>query len=448
MSFSKAEPTMNNRLIRTQISFCVIVQLMSLFCTRHSIAEDQVTAPVFHPVEAKLVKPRAGLGNVLEKLKAGKEVKVAYFGGSITAAAGWRVYTKEWFSKQFSAAKVEEIHAAIGGTGSDLGVFRVGHDVIEKKPDLVFIEFAVNDGGAKPEQIWRCFDGIIRQIWKADPKTDICFVYTYRVGYEKELGEGVCPQAASAMELIADHYDIPSINVALKVVELQMADKLVYQSAEKVAEGLIRFSEDGVHPLDEGHKIYSEVVAEGITAMEKVSNPIDHTQLLEKAFVTDNWDQAKMVPISRQMLEGDWQELDAEATFSKRFGNRMGVIWESKKPGSKLSFKVRGTAVKIYDLLAPDGGQVTITVDGKTQSKPVPRFDSYCTYERIATLSIADNLDPKVEHTVSLEIHPDQPDRTPVAFRLKDPEKELKEAKYQGTNVRVSQILVLGDVVK
>ena len=34
-----------------------------------------------------------------------------------------------------------------------------------------------------------------------------------------------------------------------------------------------------------------------------------------------------------------------------------------------------------------------------------------------------------------------------MAFRLKDPAKELKAAKYQGTKLRVSQILLLGELV-
>jgi hypothetical protein len=78
----------------------------------------------------------------------------------------------------------------------------------------------------------------------------------------------------------------------------------------------------------------------------------------------------------------------------------------------------------------------------------VPRFDSYCTYERIATLSIAENLDREQVHTISIEVHPDQPDRSSVAFRLQNPEVELKQPKYQGTNIRASQILLLGDLVE
>jgi len=86
------------------------------------------------------------LGRIFQKLKAGDEVAIAYFGGSITAAPGYRVKTFKWFRDTFPNAKLREIHAAIGGTGSDLGAFRCGNDVIANKPDLVFIEFNINDG--------------------------------------------------------------------------------------------------------------------------------------------------------------------------------------------------------------------------------------------------------------------------------------------------------------
>ncbi len=90
---------------------------------------------------------------------------------------------------------------------------------------------------------------------------------------------------------------------------------------------------------------------------------------------------------------------------------------------------------------------MTVTVDGKQIAKPIPRFDSYCTYHRLATLPLVENADPEQVHTVTVELHPEQPDRTPVAFRLKNPEEELKSPKYQGTRIRVGQILLLGDLV-
>lgn len=407
----------------------------------------QADPPAYHPVKAKLVKPRQGLGNTLKKLKQNEEVRVAYLGGSITAAPGWRVKTTKWLQKAFPKAKIHEIHAAIGGTGSNLGAFRLDHDVLQHQPDLVFIEFAVNDGGRQPESIWESMDGIVRQIWKSNPEADICFVYTFRINYEKDLRKGECPRAASAMELLADHYGIPSINVALKIAELEQQGKLKFTSDKPVAAEIVLFSKDGVHPLDQGHEIYTEVIADAIQQMQPTSKPVNHASKLKQPFVTGHWSDAKMVPLNQTMLSGNWQELPADNTLQKRFGGRMGQIWEADKPGSRITFRFRGTQAALYDLLGPDGGQVQITVDGKPHSQLTPRFDSYCTYHRIATLNLAQDLDPNKVHSVTVEIHPEQPDRNPVAFRLKNPEEELKSPKFQGTKIRVGKIMLRGELV-
>ncbi len=121
-------------------------------------------------VKAEEVHVRKGVGNFLAKLKAGKPVTVAYFGGSITEMNGWRNMTTDWLRKANPKAEVTEVHAAIGGTGSGLGVFRLGHDALAKNPDLLFVEFATNDGGAPAEAIWRNFDGIVQQTWRKNPK--------------------------------------------------------------------------------------------------------------------------------------------------------------------------------------------------------------------------------------------------------------------------------------
>ncbi|EAQ81065.1 GDSL-type esterase/lipase family protein [Blastopirellula marina] len=402
--------------------------------------------PTYEAQPAEKVKPRDGLGNVLKKLNAGQPVKIAYLGGSITAANGWRVKSFDWFRKQFPQAKVDEIHAAIGGTGSDLGVFRIQQDALQYKPDLLFVEFAVNDGGAAPEQIWKAMEGIVRQTWTANPETDICFVYTYRTSYEEATRAGLCPRAASAMEMLADHYAIPSINFNLEVVKREGEGTLVFQAAEKPADGVLQFSKDGVHPLDAGHELYAADVAAAVEQMKDLP-PVDHAKKLATPFVADNWEAAKMVPLQPSMLKGDWKKLTDADSLQRSFGKRLGQIWEATEPGSELTFKFRGSQAKLYDIVGPNGGQVSITVDGVTRDKLIPRFDSYCTYHRIATLRIAYDLDPQAVHTVTIKVDAEQPDRTPVAFRLKDPETELKAPKYQGTNIWVGQIQLLGDLV-
>jgi hypothetical protein len=289
-------------------------------------------------------------------------------------------------------------------------------------------------------------EGIVRQTWRKDPQTDIVFTYTIHEGMINDLKRGFCPRSASAMELLADHYGIPSVNFAVPVVELLQQDKLVFKADKQPEGGRLWFAADGCHPRDEGHEIYLKLLAQAIEHMQN-SRPVDHGKKLAKTFVADNWEAAKMVPLEAKMLSGDWKPLPAADSKQKGFGPRMGQIWSAGQPGSKLTFKFKGSAAKLYDLLGPDGGQVVITVDGKRQTKPVPRFDSYCVYHRIASLMLITGADPNQVHEVCVEIHPEQPDRHSVAFRLKDPEQELQGPKFQGTRLWVSQIMLLGDLV-
>lgn len=431
-------------------------------CVLSAAAAD---VPAYQTVKAQEVRAREGVGNVMKKIQAGQEVTVAYLGGSITAMNGWRNMTTDWLKATYPKATFKEVHAAIGGTGSDLGVFRLGRDVLAHKPDLLFVEFATNDGGQPPEQIWRSMEGIVRQTWKQDPLTDIVFTYTITTAFTNDYCNGVCNRSASAMELLADHYGIPSINFGIRVAQLLKENKLLMdakvietavpkespdrdkQIREKIAaDPRLLFANDGVHPREEGHELYKAAIIAGLTQMKDMP-AADHKAKLAKAFIADNWEAAKMIPLSDKMLTGNWKALAADDGRQRSFGDRMGQIWMADQPGSKLRFKFKGSMAKVYDLLGPDGGQVTVTVDGKTGAKPVPRFDSYCTYHRIATLGLVYDSDMSQTHEVTVEIRPEQPDRQSVAFRLKDPAKELAEPKFQGTRVWMSQLMLLGELV-
>src|SRR4051794_5378254 len=88
---------------------------------------------------------RKGLPNFLWKLLHTKDtVTIAYLGGSITEAKnGWRDQTFAWLQKQYPKVAFKQIDAAIGGTPSSLGAYRLNEHVLKYKPDLLFVEFAV-----------------------------------------------------------------------------------------------------------------------------------------------------------------------------------------------------------------------------------------------------------------------------------------------------------------
>jgi len=86
---------------------------------------------------------------------AGENLTVVYFGGSLTWSAnatepnrtGFRGCMSDYLVKRYPKAHFNFVDAAIGGTGSKLGIFRLERDVMSYKPDLVFLDFICNDGG-------------------------------------------------------------------------------------------------------------------------------------------------------------------------------------------------------------------------------------------------------------------------------------------------------------
>ena len=414
------------------------------------------------PVEAKEVRVRDGIGHVVRKLRSGQPVSIAYFGGSITEADGWRRLSREWLQQTYPGSAIREIPAAIGGTDSGLGVFRFRRDVLSHKPDLIFVEFATNDSGLSPETIWERFDGFIRQAWQADPETDFVFVYTITSPMMGDYGVGKCPCAASAMEQIADHYGIPSIGFGPRVAAEVKAGRLVMSLGEVVTavpkaapdrdaqinaelekQGKMLFARDGTHPALPGHGLYLKSVQAAWKDMEGLP-PADHAKKLAAPFYSARLEAATMVPIAAEMCRGSWKKLPPDDPNQRNFEKRGGQMWMTGTPGDKLVFRFRGSECGLYDVMGPDCGQLLIKVDGVPWRTPRSRFDSFCTYYRLAGFTVFRGEEGI--HEVEIEVDRKQPDRKELLTR--HPEEDVSLDKYNGTKFFVCQIEIVGELIK
>ncbi|MBI5819379.1 MAG: SGNH/GDSL hydrolase family protein [Verrucomicrobia bacterium] len=307
--------------------------------------------------------PRRTLGRVFQKLKAGEDVGIAYFGGSITAASGWRVKTFKWFKETFSKANVREINAAIGGTGSDLGAFRCSAEVIAQRPDLVFVEFNINDGSPTNDFRKATMEGIVRQLWSSPTKPEIVFVYTT----SRDLN---CKRGSHPA--VAKHYNIPDIDLQPPLVEALKRPDLPKPTEAQLKNPKLNwkavgqvFMGDSVHPNDLGHTIYTDtVVAYLKTQMDAKPLPAPK---LPKPLVTDEFGNGRLVPPGGAKLSGDWEVLppDAKNGLLKRYAH--GTI-NARKAGDSLEFEFEGTAIGIFENVQKDGGKYEWTIDdGKSE---------------------------------------------------------------------------------
>lgn len=399
-------------------------------------------------VAAVECRDRDGLPNWFDKLKRSEPLRIAYLGGSITAQAGWRPKTLAWFQKEHPATPITEINAAIGGTGSDLGVFRLEGDVLARKPDLLFVEFAVNDSGAPPAQIVRCMEGIVRQTWARLPECDICFAYTLTGNMVETLNTGKFPRAASVMERVADHYGIPSIHMGLEVARLAREGRLILKGPKPATEaekqalgGKIVFSPDDVHPyVDTGHELYCQAVVRGLERMRGRAARQPHQ--LGAPLAADHWQAARMAPLDQAVLGPGWRKLEAGHRLASSFAGRLPGLWTAGQAGDTLTFRFKGTAAGIYDLVGPDCGQLAVRLDGQP-ARIVPRFDSFCTYHRLSKFMIGEGL-PDTLHTVAIEIHPDEPDKARILAqrgeKMDDPKRFAGRAWHAGAVLLIGEL--------
>lgn len=423
-----------------------------LFFTFAALAALQAQAATdFALREAIECQTRGGVPNFFQKLRSGREVRVGYLGGSITAAPGWRVKSLKWLQSKYPKAKLTEINAAIGGTGSDLGVFRLQQDVLQHLPDLLFVEFAVNDGGAPPERIIQAMEGIVRQTLKADASTDICFVYTISEPVLADAKAGRYQRSATAMELVAEHYDIPTIHLGLEVARKVGDGSLVFKGtrsnqAQPSDKSPMIFSTDGVHPLVEtGHELYLQAITRSFEKLTGLGTPEAHR--VPNPLDAANWEDAKLVPITESMLRGQWEKLDsAKHPLAKRFNSKLPVMWSTSDPTASLSFKFRGRQAAMYDLVGPDCGQLAVRVDDRA-AVTVRRIDGYCTYHRLSKFTVYTGADSK-PHRAQLALLAEPPDKKAILFERNRPDLEKNPAKYEGINWYIGSIMLLGDLVE
>ena len=196
------------------------------------------------------------LANVIKKLKNGEEVTVGFIGGSITqgTSAGnelcYAKLTADWLQQTYSSAKVNYVNAGIGATGSYIGVHRATADLLSKNPDLVFVEFSVNDTTENTERNKDSYDSLLRTIWKSSTNPAIITIAT-----TQENGTSFQDQHAE----IVKHYDLPMISYKNTILDTIKHGDIVWKD----------ISDDDIHPNVPGHKIVSQLLQAYISDVDK-----------------------------------------------------------------------------------------------------------------------------------------------------------------------------------
>jgi hypothetical protein len=228
---------------------------------------------------------------------------------------------------------------------------------------LVFLEHRVNGGGGYEA---KSVEGIVRQIRKTNPRTDICLVYTLSLGMLKDLQAGKQTSFGTIMETVANAYGIPSIDLGVEIARREKAGELIFKSDLPVA-GKLVFSKDGTHPGDEGHDVYRDVIARAMLAMQSVGQP--HSHPLSAPLDARCWETAAIVPITQAVLSSGWTAVDpqTDAVYRDDFGRTDAMLRGAMKcanAGGTITVKWNGTTIGFSDIPQGNGMEVEVSIDG------------------------------------------------------------------------------------
>ena len=191
----------------------------------------------------------------MEKAERGEDVTLAFIGGSITQGAGakpietesycYRVF--DHFRKTYATEpdKVHLVKAGVGGTPSEFGLVRYERDVLKNntvQPDIVFIEFSVNDAGDETEGV--CFESLVSKAYNQPGMPAVLLVFAVFMN-DWNLQDRLAP--------IGLHYSLPMVSVK-DAVSPQWAKGEGHVISKR------QYFYDCYHPTNDGHRVMADCI--------------------------------------------------------------------------------------------------------------------------------------------------------------------------------------------
>jgi lysophospholipase L1-like esterase len=339
---------------------------------------------------------RGRLAAKFAKAQNGEALNIAFLGGSITAGShsannqSYAQLTNQWFVDAFPEAKINYINAGLGATGSLIGGGRLKTDVLDKQPDVVFVEFSVNDTTENTERNRDSYEGLLRALLSYETQPAVVCIFMTQDGatgynsFEQYHGE------------IAKHYNIPAVSYR----------SVVMDSIENGDFAWTDISDDNIHPTNPGHQLLTELIAytlDGtLNALNDGSLAANDSLELPAPLTGNHYENCGM-----QTVKLGWvpDSLGAYTVRDSDFGG-MGGIYRSTADadgayGEPIVFNVYAKSIALlYGRITSKGGMFDVLVDGTVVKTINTDFTGgWGNYVEVAEVYTADTA---AEHEVQI----------------------------------------------
>ena len=320
-----------------------------------------------------------------EIIKNKKEFKIGYLGGSITEGAGSSTNDKCYASlvtselaKIYPDTSFECINAGVGGTGSALGLFRMKRDMLSKEPDMVFVEFAVNDNGLSTTGIY--MENIVREVNKYRKDIPIVLIYTTQKSMLEEHEKGSTPQSITKHSKLAEYYGIIQIDVGYTLFK---------KYGKSIDEFASKYFIDGCHPNDTGYRGYTDIILEALQNAEFKGFDESKEYLFERKFTNPD------MILCEGMADDTWK-----LSYNTMYDRLPNYIYSFNK-GDELTFEFDGSFLGAYYTIEKDSGIMEYSIDGG-EWKERSTWDKYALQFNRACSSILEEKLTEGHHVLKI----------------------------------------------
>ena len=345
----------------------------------------------------------ASVFNFIQRAVRAERLNVVFFGGSLTWGANasdpnitsWRGLTMKMLCERYPDAHFNFKDAAIGGTGSSLGVFRMERDVFSFNPDLVLLDFTLNDnldGGTDQlnDRKNQSYEAIIRECIKRNVAVLPVFLTARR---HVEIDD------ISLLKRRLEHIKL------FEQYNLEYADVLGLMNlayhAGKIDTDVL-WPVDAVHPLDDGYASYAEHFK---NEWERIENSAEKVPVLPHNFICGNgFVNIERIDLYKRNIDKWSVEYprpvsDCFDWLASRWLDK--VIEQSSEDGElcSLTFQVKAMQVAAMIETVADSVPFSISVDG---AEPVEVKVRSVYSSQLHYVVLADNLDSEKVHTLTV----------------------------------------------
>jgi len=352
------------------------------------------------------------LRRCMAKLRGGEKISVVTLGGSITTgyqarppeSAGWAGLVNVWLQEKARETGASEPvglvdfhNSGASGTDSAFASIRVRDHALAYNPDLVIVEYAINDQWLSSRVRRRSFEGVIRQLLDGSDRAVILIA----------LNEKGAPEKSTFREQveIGRHYNIPV---------LAWADWVKLSEWDNYFSG-----KEAIHPNNEGHaSIASGIIGfldaawnnplqTGASPVKTALPPPLVSAEFQNVQFIGSTDASAIVKNSGweskpAILPGEWPSRGGEPLYG----------WTTSDPQSNLAIRVQGKSVGVLfaesDQFFNSLAQIEDADGNEKSAKVIIRnYVSYRNgYYGYAYAEIADNLDPQKEYILRIGVNP------------------------------------------